>query len=121
LPRVDNRVSSLSEQFSQESNRVLGTRVFISAGTNFLAFRHSKIYIRFGPAEHIFFSKRVLAFEPPFRKSSKPVGGTAAMPNAGVPLKVQQRSFGRTGADMSLLCTESGVREERRAIEQLLI
>jgi hypothetical protein len=46
------------------------------SGINFLAFRQSKIYIRFGPTEHNFFSERVIGSESPFQKSSKPVVAT---------------------------------------------
>jgi hypothetical protein len=45
-------------------------------GINFLAFRQSKIYIRFGPTKHHFFSEGVIGSEPPFQKSSKPVVAT---------------------------------------------
>jgi integrase len=49
-----------------------------------------------------------------FRRSA-----ATAMHNAGVPLKVQQKIFGHTDADMALLYTESDTKEGRRAIERL--
>jgi hypothetical protein len=55
----------------------LGTGSHKYTGINFLAFRELKIYIHFRPAEHKFFSERVIGSEPPFQKSSKPVVATA--------------------------------------------
>ena len=53
-----------------------GKEIEVYTGINFLAFRQSKMYIRFDPSEHNVFSERVIGSEPPFQKSSKPVVAT---------------------------------------------